>query len=137
MVAGHYQDAPTIPDAADLWRRIPPHHLVRDDNVGGCRISSAAFDDDDDGEPMSVVLAAEARGPAFVLEGHVGYGLAAITAGLARECSQAVARDPLSFPDRPSTPEERAHCVVVGHKPRSIMKKLRNGANWAHRPPGC
>lgn len=79
-----YGDDPTISDEAELWRRIPPWHVVSDQNSGQRRASSAAFDNDPDGSPMSVVLAAESGGPAAALAGHPEYALATITAGLAR-----------------------------------------------------
>lgn len=41
-----YRDDPTISDDADLWRRIPPWHIVSDENIGVMRPSSAAFEDD-------------------------------------------------------------------------------------------
>ena len=44
----------TVSDAAVLMRRIPPGHLYFDENLGRVRPSSAAFEDDDDGDPMSV-----------------------------------------------------------------------------------
>jgi hypothetical protein len=74
-------DDPSVLDPAELWRRIPPLHLVRDDNGQRIRISSAAFDDDDD-SPMSVVIGSESDGPDRVLANHHGYGLAYITAQL-------------------------------------------------------
>jgi hypothetical protein len=52
----HYPDDPTIPDEADLLRRIPPRHFYLDQNLGRIRPSSAAFEDDDDEDPMSVYL---------------------------------------------------------------------------------
>ena len=59
MEADTLRDDPTIPDLAELWRRIPPWHLVKDDNLGRVRPSSAAFDNHPNGSPMSVLLAQE------------------------------------------------------------------------------
>ena len=64
-----YEDDESILDDADLWRRIPPWHIVNDNNRGGKRISKAAFEDHPDGSPMSVVLGQEVlaagRDPGF------------------------------------------------------------------------
>lgn len=95
-----YHDDPTIPDEARLWRRIPHWHFFWDDNLQRFRPASAAFDDDDD-SPMSVTLADDETDPESALTGHEGYGLAEITAGLARQCQQGIVRDPL--PDSPVT----------------------------------
>ena len=126
METKEYRDDPTIPNAAELLRRIPRQHLVRDPERGCYRISSAAFDDHPNGSPMSVLLAdvmrEEGRGPEAALTGHVDFSLVSITAGLARQCNQGVARDPL--------PTEPAHAVVFGNKTRSVRKRFANEAQW-------
>jgi hypothetical protein len=75
---------------------------------------------------MSVVLGAESKGPASVLADHAGFALASFTAGLARECQQGIARDPL--------PEEPAHALVFGHKTKSVRKRLAREAIWVVPP---
>lgn len=127
MAEGDYRDDPTIPDEAQLWRRIPPWHFYYDETVGRQRPAKAAFSDDPDGSSMSVVLAAESAGPASVLAGHTGYALAAITAGLARACGQGIARDP--------RPDEPAHALIFGRKTDSIMRRLARGSTWVVPPP--
>ena len=131
MENGGYRDDPTILDEAELWRRVPSWHFVQDENLGQIRPSKAAFDNHPNGSPMSVVLAhvvAETgRGPDAVLAGHKGFALAAITAGLARECQQGVAREPL--------PNEPAHAVVFGKKTNGVKKRLARGARWVVPPP--
>jgi hypothetical protein len=131
MGNGEYSDDPTILDEAELWRRIPPWHFVKDENRGQVRPSKAAFDNHPDGSPMSVVLAEmvteSGRGPAAVLTRHEGFALAAITAGLVRTCEQGVTREPLS--------DEPAHAVVFGRKTDSIKKKLARGSRWIVPPP--
>ncbi|MGH9840415.1 MAG: hypothetical protein ACREEM_16675 [Blastocatellia bacterium] len=124
-----YKDDPTISDDADLWRRIPPWHFILDENLGDIRPSSAAFDDDPDGAPMSAYLAEECKEPQIVLVNHDGFGLVAITAKLARECNQLIARQPVPGPP--------GHIVVVGKKTDSVRKKLARAAakNWVVRPP--
>ena len=131
MEAGGYSDDLTIPGEAQLLRRIPPRHLVKDENSGHLRPSSAAFDNHPDGSPMSViladVLAQTGRDPAAALTGYEGFALASITAGLVRECGQGVAREPL--------PDEPAHAVVFGEKPKRIQRKLAKGSRWVVPPP--
>ncbi len=62
MRTSSYADDPSIRDEAELLRRIPPEHVVPDQNQGAIRISSAAFKDHPNGSPMSVVLAEELAG---------------------------------------------------------------------------
>jgi len=121
----------SIRDDADLWRRIPPWHFIYDENLERWRPSSSAFADDPDGHPMSIVLAevatAVGRGPVQILTGHEQFTLASITAGLARECGQGVVRDPL--------PDEPAHGLVIGPKPKSVQRRLAKAAAWVIAPP--
>jgi hypothetical protein len=123
-------DDPTITDDTDLWRRIPPQWFVLDENRGGIRPASAAFDDDPDGGHMSVFLATVmlelGRGPQDALAGHPGFALAAITAAVARAAGQAIVRRP--------TPEEPAHAEVVGRKTGSVKKALYRAARWVVPP---
>jgi hypothetical protein len=126
-MAGEPRDDASIPDDAELWRRIPPWHIHDDVKLGRVRPASAAFDDDPDGQPMSVTLGAESSGPEYVLAGHERFALAAITAGQARACGLRVVRDPL--PDNP------AHALVIGRKTESVMRRLARGAAWVVPPP--
>lgn len=127
-----YHNGPTIPDDAVLWRRIPVEWCVLDEDLGVRRPSSQAFQDDPQGGPMSVLLAAvmqeTGRGAEHALAGNEAFALAAITAGLARKCDQAVARDPV--------PDEPAHAVVVGRKTNSVRRKMARAAAWIVPPPG-
>ncbi len=127
MAAGGPTDDPSIPDEAELWRRVPPDFYTYDERLGRRRPSSGAFDNHRDGSPMSVVLAAESRGVDAVLAGYAGYGLVAITAGLARACGQGVVRAPL--------PDEPAHAHVVGAKTSSVKKRLARDARSIVEPP--
>ncbi|MBM4018911.1 MAG: hypothetical protein FJ288_11380 [Planctomycetes bacterium] len=126
-----YEDDPTIADHAELWRRIPPQWFVLDRNLGSMRPTSQAFQDHPNGTPMSVLLAdvvrESGRGTTAALVGHKGFALAAITAGLCRQCSQKVARDP--------KPDEPAHGVVVGKKSDAVRRRLAREAQWVV-PPG-
>lgn len=131
MGNGGYTDDPTIPDEAELWRRIHPKQWDRDENLGRVRPVSGAFDDPSDGSPMSVDLAEVhiqmGHGPEAALASHEGFALAAITAGLARECGLGVARQPL--------PENPAHAVVFGKKTPKTRRRLAKEARWVVPPP--
>jgi hypothetical protein len=126
-----YTDDSTISDDEWLWRRIPPWHVYFDENLGRRRPSKAAFEDDEDGHPMSVVLAALVvsgnRTPHDILHGHEGFALAQITAGLARSRQQRVQRDPL--------PEELAHALVFGRKTESVRRAFAKACQWVVPPP--
>src|SRR5437879_3690071 len=130
MDKGQYTDDASIADTARLWRRIPPWHFIYDANLERWRPSSAVFDNDPDGGPMSVLLEdvviTSGRDAASALADHPGYALAAITAGLARACQQGVARDP--------TPSEPAHAVVFGPKPKSAQRRLAKQSSWVIPP---
>ena len=125
-----YTDDTTIANDAWLWRRIPPLHFYFDENLGRARPSKAAFEDDDDGHPMSVVLAdlvtAAGRGPADVLQSHDGFAIARITAGLARDKKQGMQRDP--------RPEEPAHALVFGNKTDSVRRAFAKSCEWVVPP---
>jgi hypothetical protein len=132
MTRHEYVDDSSIADSASLWRRIPPWHFVYDANLQRWRPSSAAFENDPDGKPMSVILGdlvlAAGRELEAVLIGHEGYALAMITAGLARAGGQGVVRDP--------TTEEPAHALVFGPKPKSLQRRLAKESVWVLPPPG-
>lgn len=114
-----YSDDPSIPDAAELWRLVPPNWQVPD-GMGGLRPSSAAFQDSKDGTPMSVFLAdqvrASGRGLKDVLSTFPGYMIASFSAGFARTLGLSIARDP--------TPQEPAHAVVVGKKTKWVRNQF-------------
>ena len=127
MAYDDYSDDPTIPDDAELWRRIPPWHFVPDENSGQIRPSSATFEDHPDGSPMSVLLATEAGDPQHTLAGHQAFALASITAALARGLGLGVARAPLT--------DEPAHAVVFGRKNKRVSRRLALGSRWIIPPP--
>jgi hypothetical protein len=131
MANDQFTDDSSIPDDARLWRRVPPWHFIFDDNLGRVRPSKAAFDDDENGSPMSVVLAdlvlESGRGPEHILIGHDRFALAEITAGLARSKQQGIVRDPV--------PEEPTHALVFGKKTASVTRALAKGSVWVVPPP--
>lgn len=120
-------DDPRISDAEDLWRRIHPDHWVPDNNVGGMRVSSAAFNNESNQLAMSVNIASKCAMPAVVMEGYEHHGLAALTAGHARrDCGQGVVPAP--------EPDNRAHAHVTGEKPKRVRKCLQRGASVVVEP---
>ena len=123
-------DDTTIEDDLELWRRIYPTWIVPDKNIGGLRVSSAAFYNSPNGTPTSVLLAdvvrETGRDAEDVLAGFDGYALASITAGQGRSCNQGVARDP--------RPNEPAHAYLFGNKTRSLRGCLARHAEWVILP---
>lgn len=112
-------------------RRVPPWHFCFDAKLGRKRPSSAAFEDDDDGDPMSVyrrdVIDAEGGKIQRVMTGHVGFALAALAAGQFRSKQQSVFPDPL--------PQESSHTQLCGPKPESARRWFAKQAEWAIAPP--
>ena len=106
-------------------------HFHLDENLGRLRPSSAAFEDDEDGEPMSVyrqdVIESEGGGPQRVMIGHEGYALAALTAGQVRSKHQTVFPAPL--------PEESSHAKVCGPKTTATRRWFSRQASWVIPPP--
>ena len=129
--ARRFPDDRTVADDAVLLRRIPPWHFYVDENLGRVRPSSAAFEDDQDGDPMSVyrndVLEAGGQEAKVVLVGHEGYALAALSAGQVRSKSQTVYPDPL--------PEQPAHAKICGPKSKSTCRWFAKQAQWLVEPP--
>jgi hypothetical protein len=129
------KDDQSIADDALLLRRVPSKpnlNVVWDANLGCWRPSSASFENDKDGSPMSVQLSdtlAELGLPMeTALKGHEeGFSLAAITARTARKYDQSIIRDP--------TEDEPAHGLVVGEKPKRISRKLAKSFRWIVPPP--
>jgi hypothetical protein len=126
-----FPDDPSILNQDLMLRRIPPVHFVPDENSGGQRPSSAAFDNDKDGDPMSVyrqtVIESSGGTMERVMEGHAGYALAAISAGDLRSRDQTVHSDPLA--------DEPAHAVVCGDKTKGTQRFFSRRAVWVI-PPG-
>ncbi len=128
--ARNFPDDPTVADATALLRRIPPWHFILDNKLGHTRPSSAAFEDDEDGDPMSVyrldVIESEGASVERVMAGHAGFGLASLTAGQMRSKTQTVFPDPL--------PDESSHTKVCGPKPQSVRRWFAKQAIWVIRP---
>lgn len=130
--AKNFPDDPGIAGEVSLLRRIPPRHFYFDPKLERMRPRSAAFEDDDDGDPMSVyrqdIIEAE-RGPIRrVMAGHVDYALVSLTAGQFRSKDQTVFADPL--------PEESSHTKICGPKPKGVRRWFAAQAEWLIPPPG-
>ena len=127
-----FPDDPEIADEVPLLRRIPPWHFVPDDNDGSYRPSSAAFEDDEDGDPMSVyrgdVIEAERGQPQRVMLDHEDFGLVALTAETMRQKQQTVHPAPLC--------EEPSHTVICGPKTRGTRRFFARRSVWVISPPG-
>lgn len=119
-----------VPEGAHLWRRVPEWHWVKD-GAGGKRPSSAAFEDDPSGSPLSSTVASEStlgRTLDPVRHHEKAFAIAEFPSSVAREKNQAIRRDP--------TPQEPAHVLLVGEKPKSVSKALARASKWAWPPPG-
>jgi len=129
--AKNFPDDRTTSDGVELLRRIPPRHFHFDENLGRLRPSSAAFEDDPDGDPMSVyrrdVIESEAGDVRRVVIGHQGYAVVSLTAGQVRSKRQTVFPDPL--------PEESSHAKVCGPKTKATRRWFSQQDEWAIQPP--
>lgn len=114
-----------------MLRRVPPKQFIFDQNMGRLRPSSATFEDDDDGSPMSMyrrtVIDATGGNVERVMVGHVGYGLVGLSAGDLRSRDQTVHSDPLN--------NEPAHAVICGPKTESNRKFFYRRSVWVIAPP--
>lgn len=115
-----------IADDWDLWRRVSSQFTVPDENHGGRRPSSQAFQNARGTDRMSVIVGRETPGPEQAIAGHEGYGVASFLAGLARACGQSVRRDP--------TRDQPAHALVIGPKPKTVLRRLVEGSTWLIEP---
>ena len=124
-----YTDDPTIPDDADLWRRIHPKQVTIDKNSKRRRPSSAAFKDPKMSVALAHIVIESGDTAETCLPDYKDFGLASITAGLARssEPAQIVCRDP--------TPDQQAHALVVGRKTDSVRRRFAVNAQWVIEPP--
>ena len=133
-----FPNDPAVQDGTDLFRRIPHWQFYFDENENRPRPSSAAFEDDNDGDPMSVylsqVLAAEERSPRTVLKhpDHDSFGLVSLNASFVRSNGQTIFPQPLA--------DESSHALVCGDKrsgkKNAPKRKFAMAANWAVEVPG-
>lgn len=112
-----------------LWRRIPPSHVVFDDNKQKFRPSKDSFNDHPNKTPMSVFVARLCGDPQQALAGHEDFGLVSISVAYVSEaCSLTVEAAP-----RVDQPPGHAH--VVGKKTGAVRKKLSENCEWVVEPP--
>jgi hypothetical protein len=113
-----------------LLRRIHPKWKVPDYNSHRWRVSSAAYDDSEDGSPTSVsleqTLIQQGLPITLPLQGHEGYTLAAVTMGFARTVQQGIQRDP--------QPNDPSHALLFGTKTKSVRRKLAENSEWIVAP---
>ena len=126
-----FTNDPKVADSVALLRRIPHWHFYFDRRLGRKRPSSAAFEDDGDGDPMSVyrldVVESEGGDAQRVMAGHPGFALASLTACQARSRLQTVFPDP--------QPEESSHTKVCGPKTDAVRRWFASQAVWVIEPP--
>ena len=129
--AKNFPNDPKIAHSVVLLRRVPPKHFFLDENLGRWRPSSAAFEDDDDGDPMSVyrqdIIHAEGASIQRVMAGHEDYALASLMAGQVRSKEQTVHPDPL--------PEESSHTQICGPKQKKTCRWFATQSEWVIPPP--
>lgn len=131
MAAGDAGEREAVPDGARLWRRITRDQVVRDENSGAQRISSAAFTDPEMSVSLADTMEADGRTWRDALSGYAGYGLVEFSAADVRKLGLDVHRDPL--------PEEPAHALVTGRKGKPVKKGLVRAARvivWPDPHPG-
>jgi len=118
-----YQDDLSIPDEERLFRRVHLMQLVRDDDTGLARVSSGVFKDKELSINIESVLVSTGKSPALCLQSHNAHRLISVTAGVARQFSQALCCDPL--------PNDLSHGLVYGLKNKgSIHDGLRVASAW-------
>ena len=129
--AKNFPDDQAVGDEIALLRRIPPVHFYLDKRLRRFRPSSAAFEGNSDGDPMSVyrndIIASEQGTVERVMVGHDGFGLVALEAGQFRSRQQTIFPDPLQ--------EESSHTKVCGPKTDSKRRWFAKQARWVIPPP--
>lgn len=129
--ARNFPNDPTVSADVALLRRIPPWHFYFDPKAGRLRPRSAAFEDDDDGDPMSVyrrdIIDLDNGNVQRVMVGHEKFALASLTAGQFRAKDQTIFPSPL--------PEEPSHTKICGPKTGSTKRWFAKMATWVIPPP--
>ncbi|MSP73454.1 MAG: hypothetical protein EXR76_15045 [Myxococcales bacterium] len=112
-----------------LWRRVPDIHWFEVE-PGVRRASSAAFQDDPDGSPVSTPLKEESTlAQVFdpVRSHTMAFALAKLPACVAFDKEQQLIRAP--------TADEPAHVLLIGNKTKSLRNAFVRGSTWAWPPP--
>jgi hypothetical protein len=113
----------TLEDEERLFRRIKPEHVFYDEAEARYRPQSLAFRDGNDGE-VSVYVSSMTTVES-VLDGHPGFSLAAILAGLPRSHGCIVAKTP-----EDSNPAHRVIVHATKGGMRKVSKILADKAVW-------
>lgn len=96
----------------ELWRRIHPDHYISD------RVSSGAFTPIE----MSVDVARLRKHMRLTLDGGDSVGVVAFSSAVAYDKGQQVVSDPQE--------DNEAHALVIGKKPHSVRRALRNASTF-------
>jgi hypothetical protein len=125
------QNDPTIANEDRLFRRVHLCQIVKDDDTGRARISTAAFKDRELSVNIESVLIGNGLTADACLLDPNKHRLVCFTAGQARHFQQIVCRDP-------EPPDNLSHGLVCGAKnSRRVSEGLRDSAEWvlpAHAP---
>jgi hypothetical protein len=117
------EDDSSVPDELRLYRRIKPEvHMVRDENLDCCRVTSGAFGQGSLSVILHDTLVESGRLPAEVVSEEEPY-LVSLTAAQARAAGQGVCRLP--------NEDDCAHGEIIGSRgSRSAKKKLVQAVIW-------
>lgn len=127
------EDDPTIFDSDVLLRRVPikPQQIVKDENLGRYRPSSAAFNDHPNGSAMSVNIRSgvftSQRREKDVLPLDPPMALAGIRVSTVRGAGLGTVRAPVA--------DQIAHGEVIGDKTKPVRRALATEAFWVVLPP--
>lgn len=133
MSAGcSFDDDPSITDDDIVWRRVARIFQERDAAGKLTEIQSGAFADSSDGTPMSVDLASVAGDVRVTAASDAGCVVVALSVGDLRALGLKVCRAPIGPNDPSGHAENPAHAYVVGHKGKSIRRKIRALASVEH-----
>lgn len=117
------QDDLTIANEERLFRRVPLYQIVKDDDTGYARFSSAAFKDKELSINIESILIKGGDTVEACLHNHQGFKLASFTAGQARQLQQIVCSDPKLG--------NASHGLVCGPKSsKRVYGGLRDSAQW-------
>jgi len=121
-----FEDDPSIQDTVRLFRRIHPVHIVKDDDTGLLRFSTAAFRDEDLSINIEEYLLRQGLTSIDCLRGYPQHLLMSLQAGACRRLNQAVCHDPKEH--------SASHGLVYGNKNRKTQLWLVDLAQWVHPP---
>ena len=118
-----FEDNTSIRDGERLFRRVHISLIVRDDDTGLARVSSAVFKDKELSVNIESILLDSGSSAESCLQDPRAQKLISITAQNARQLNQAICHDPL--------PDNLSHGLVYGSKnARPIHDGLRAASTW-------